>query len=52
MDSNRKFINFKELLSVENPNGSITAILCGNMNSGERILKSPKIVNPRNCILM
>ena len=31
--------------NVENPNGSITAISCKNVNSAESILKSPKTVN-------
>ena len=51
MDSNRKFINFKELLSKENSNGSITVIPCENVNSAEGILKSPKIVKPSKMLL-
>ena len=51
MDSNRKFINFKELLPEENPNGSITVITCGNVNSAENILKSSKIVKASKILL-
>ena len=45
VEFNRKFINFKGLLSVENPNGLITLIPCANVNSAQSILKSPKIIN-------
>ena len=51
MDSNRKFKNFKELLSEENPNGLITIINCGNVNSAENILESPEIVKPSKILL-
>ena len=50
MDSNRKFRNFNELLSEENPNRS-TVIPCGNVNRVESILKSPKIVTPSKILL-
>ena len=51
MDSNRKFINFKELPSKEIPNRSITVILCENANIAESILKSLKIVKPSKMVL-
>ena len=51
MDTNRKFIYFKELPSKEIPNRSITVILCENANIAESILKSLKIVKPSKMLL-
>ena len=41
MDSNRKFINFKELLSTEEEETNPIVIPCGNIKRAEEILDSP-----------
>ena len=51
MDSNRKFINFEELLADGHPNSSVIVIPCGNINSAKKILNSQKIVDPLKILL-
>ena len=53
MDSNWKFICFKELLSEEvyDPKASIITIPCGNISKARNILKSYDISNPSKILL-
>ena len=54
IDSNQKFICFKELLAEElyDPNASIITIPCGNNNKARNILKSYNISNPSKILLL
>ena len=53
MDSNRKFICFKELLAEElyDPNASIITIPLGNINNARNVLKSHDISNSSKVLL-
>ena len=51
MDSNRKFINFKELLLTEEEETSAVVIPCGNIKRAEEILKTNQIDSPHQIIL-
>ena len=47
MDLNRKFIDFRELLSNETKDrGQIVFIPCGNVRKAETLMNSPKIMDP------
>ena len=47
MDLNRKFIDFRELLSNETKDGGqIVVIPCGNVRKAETLMNSPKIMDP------
>ena len=46
MDSNRKFINFKELLLTEEEETNPVVIPCGNIKRAEEILKTNQIDSP------
>ena len=46
MDSNRKFIDFIELLSNETEDGGqIIIIPCGNVRKAETLMNSPKLTD-------
>ena len=52
MDSNRKFIDFRELLSNEIVDGGqVVVILCGNVRKGEALINSPKITDPSKLLM-
>ena len=51
MDSNRKFINFKELLLTEEEETNPVVIPCGNIKRAEEILKTNQIDSPHQIIL-
>ena len=51
MDSNRKFINFKELLLTKGEETNPTVIPCGNIKRAEEILKTNQIDSPHQIIL-
>ena len=46
MDSNRKFINFKELLLTEEKETNPAVIPCGNVKRAGEILKTNQIDSP------
>ena len=46
MDSNRKFINFKEMLLTEEEETSAVVIPCGNIKRAEEILKTNQTDSP------
>ena len=46
MDSNRKFINFKELLLTEEKETNPVVIPCGNVKRAGEILKTNQIDSP------
>ena len=52
MDSNRKFIDFRELLSNETEDGGqIVVIPCGNVRKAETLMNSPKITDPSKILI-
>ena len=51
LDSNRKFINFKELLLTEKEETNPVVILCGNTKRAEEILKTKQIDSPHQIML-
>ena len=51
MDSNRKFINFKEMLLTEEEETNPVFIPCGNIKRAEEILKTNQIDSPHQIIL-
>ena len=51
MDSNRKFINFNQLLGVNLKKGKVIVISCSNITSAEKILESHQIDNPSKILL-
>ena len=51
MDSNRKFMNFKELLLTEEEETNPVVISCGNIKRAEEILKTNQIDSPHQIIL-
>ena len=51
MDSNRKFINFKELLLTEEEETNPVVIPCGNVKRAGEILKTNQIDSPHQIIL-
>ena len=51
MDSNRKFINFKELLLTEEEETNPVVIPCVNIKRAEEILKTNQIDSPHQIIL-
>ena len=51
MDSNRKFINFNQLLGGNLKKGKVIVIPCSNITSAEKILESHHIDNPRGILL-
>ena len=51
MDSNRKFINFKELLLTEEEETNPVVITCGNIKRAEEILKTNQIDSPHQIIM-
>ena len=52
MDSNRKFIDFRELLSSETEDeGQIVVIPCGNVRKAETLMNSPKITDPSKILI-
>ena len=51
MDSNRKFINFKEMLLTEEEETNPVFIPCGNIKRAEEILKANQIDSPHRIIL-
>ena len=51
MDSNRKFINFKELLLTGGEETNPIVIPCGNIKRAEEILKINQIDSPHQIIL-
>ena len=51
MDSNRKFINFKELLLTEGEETNPIVIPCGNIKRAEEILKTNQIDSPHQITL-
>ena len=51
MDSDRKFINFKELLLTEQEETNPVVISCGNIKRAEEILKTNQIDSPHQIIL-
>ena len=51
MDSNRKFINFKELLLTEGGETNPIVIPCGNIKRAEEILKTNRSDSPHQIIL-
>ena len=50
MDSNRKFINFKEMLLTEEEETNPVFIPCGNIKRAEEILKTNQIDSPHQVI--
>ena len=51
MDSNRKCINFKEPLLIEEEETNPVVIPCGNIKRAEEILKTNQIDSPHQIIL-
>ena len=51
MDSNRKFITFKELLLTEEEETNPLVITCGNIKRAKGILKTNQIDSPHQIIL-
>ena len=51
MDSNRKFINFNQLLGRNLKKGKVMAIPCSNITTAEKILESHQIDNPSKILL-
>ena len=52
MDSNRKFIDSRELLSNETEDGvQIVVIPCGNVRKAETLMNSPKITDPSKILI-
>ena len=52
MDSNRKFIDYRELLSNETEDGGqIVVIPCGNVRKAETLMNSPKITDPSKIVI-
>ena len=52
MDSNRKFIDYRELLSNETEDGrQIVVIPCGNVRKAETLMNSPKITDPSKILI-
>ena len=52
MDSNRKFIDYRELLSNETEDGAqIVVIPCGNVRKAETLMNSPKITDPSKILI-
>ena len=52
MDTNRKFIDFRELLSNETEDrGHIVVIPCGNVRKAETLMISPKITDPSKILI-
>ena len=52
MDSNRKFIEYRELLSNETEDGGqIVVIPCGNVRKAETLMNSPKITDPSKILI-
>ena len=51
MDSNRKFINFKELLEIKGTITNPIVIPCGNIKKAKEFLESNKIRNPHKIII-
>ena len=52
MDSNRKFIDYRELLSNETEDGGqIVVIPCGNVRKAETLMNSPKITDPSKTLI-
>ena len=52
MDSNRKFIDYRELLSNETEDGGqIVVIPCGNVRKAETLMNSPKITDPSKILI-
>ena len=51
LDSNRKFINFKELLLTEKEETNPVVIPCGNTKRAEEILKTKQIDSPHQIML-
>ena len=51
MDSNRKFINFNQLLGGNLKKGKLIVIPCSNITSAEKILESHQIYNPSRILL-
>ena len=51
MDSNRKFINFKELLLTEEEETNPIVVPCRNIKRAEEILKTNQIDSPHQIIL-
>ena len=50
MDSNRKFINFKELLLTEEEETNPIVVPCRNIKRAEEILKTNQIDSPHQII--
>ena len=52
MDLNKKFIDFRELLSNETEDrGQIAVIQCGNVKKAETLIISPKIMDPSKILI-
>ena len=52
MDSNKKFIDFRELLSNETEDRSQVAVIqCGNVKKAEILINSPKIMDPSKILI-
>ena len=51
MGSNRKFINFNQLLGGHLKKGKLIVIPCSNITSAEKILESHQIDNPSRILL-
>ena len=52
MDSNRKFIEYRELLSNETEDGGqIVVIPCDNVRKAETLMNSPKITGPSKILI-
>ena len=52
MDSNRKFIEFRKLLSNETEDGGpIVVIPCGNVRKTETLPNSPKFTDPSKILI-
>ena len=52
IDSNRKFIDFRELLSSETEDGGqIVVIRCSNMRKAETLMNSAKITDPSKILI-
>ena len=52
MDSNRKFIDFGELLSNEIVHGGRVAVIpCGNVRKAEALINSSKITDPSKLLI-
>ena len=52
MDSNRKFIDFRELLSSETEDGGqIVVTPCGNVRKAETLMDSPKITDQSKILI-